>query len=64
MVSLSERDNQPSQTEAVMSKGKVLVIGSNATQIEIQGGGFGATGQYLNETVIPALAGRLGGDPS
>lgn len=39
-----------------MSKGKVLVIGSNATRIEIQGGGFGATGQYLNETVIPALA--------
>lgn len=39
-----------------MSKGKVLVIGSNATRIEIQGGGFGATGQYLNETVVPAMA--------
>ncbi|QRM55492.1 type 1 glutamine amidotransferase domain-containing protein [Sinorhizobium sp. BG8] len=39
-----------------MSKGKVLVIGSNATRIEIQGGGWGATGQYLNETVVPALA--------
>jgi len=38
-----------------MSKGKVLVIGSNATQIEVQGG-WGATGQYLNETVVPALA--------
>ncbi|HEV7257000.1 MAG TPA: type 1 glutamine amidotransferase domain-containing protein [Bosea sp. (in: a-proteobacteria)] len=39
-----------------MSKGKVLVVGSNATRIEIQGGGTGATGQYLNETVVPAMA--------
>ncbi|QRM55854.1 type 1 glutamine amidotransferase domain-containing protein [Sinorhizobium sp. BG8] len=39
-----------------MSKGKVLVVGSNATRIEIQGGGTGPTGQYLNETVVPALA--------
>ena len=39
-----------------MSKGKVLVIGSNATRIEIQGGGTGPTGQYLNETVVPAMA--------
>jgi len=39
-----------------MSKGKVLVIGSNATRIEIQGGGWAATGQYLNETVEPAMA--------
>jgi len=39
-----------------MRKGKVLVIGSNATRIEIQGGGTGPTGQYLNETVVPALA--------
>lgn len=39
-----------------MSKGKILLIGSNATRIEIQGGGFGATGQYLNETVVPAMA--------
>ena len=39
-----------------MSKGKVLVIGSNATRIEIQGGGTGPTGQYLNETVVPMLA--------
>jgi putative intracellular protease/amidase len=42
--------------EAAMTKGKVLVIGSNATRIEVQGGGWGATGQYLNETVIPAMA--------
>jgi putative intracellular protease/amidase len=39
-----------------MNKGKVLVIGSNATRIEIQGGGTGPTGQYLNETVVPAMA--------
>ena len=39
-----------------MSKGKVLVIGSNATRIEIQGGKTGPTGQYLNETVVPMLA--------
>lgn len=39
-----------------MSKGKVLFVGSNATRIETQGGGWGATGQYLNETVVPALA--------
>lgn len=39
-----------------MSNGKVLLIGSNATRIEVQGGGFGATGQYLNETVVPAMA--------
>src|SRR5262245_20288451 len=38
-----------------MSKGKVLVIGSNATQIEIRGG-VGPTGQYLNETVVPVMA--------
>ncbi|WP_262300070.1 type 1 glutamine amidotransferase domain-containing protein [Microvirga sesbaniae] len=39
-----------------MSKGKVLVMGSNATRIEIQGGGTGPTGQYLNETVVPMMA--------
>src|SRR5215510_9521382 len=39
-----------------MRKGKVLVIGSNATRIEVRGGGTGATGQYLNETVVPAMA--------
>jgi putative intracellular protease/amidase len=42
--------------EISVSKGKILVIGSNATGIEVQGGGTGATGQYLNETVVPALA--------
>jgi putative intracellular protease/amidase len=39
-----------------MTKGTVLVIGSNATRIEVQGGGWGTTGQYLNETVIPVMA--------
>ena len=39
-----------------MTKGKVLVVGSNATRIEIRGGGTGPTGQYLNETVVPAMA--------
>lgn len=39
-----------------MSKGKVVIVGSNATRIEVQGGGAGATGQYLNETVVPAMA--------
>jgi putative intracellular protease/amidase len=39
-----------------MGKGKVLVVGSNATRIEIQGGGTGPTGQYLNETVVPVMA--------
>ena len=38
-----------------MTKGKVLVIGSNATRIEVRGG-WGSTGQYLNETVVPAMA--------
>lgn len=35
-----------------MSKGKVLVVGSNATKIDVQGG-YGPTGNYLNETVVP-----------
>jgi len=39
-----------------VAKGKVLVIGSNATRIEVRGGGTGATGQYLNETVVPVQA--------
>src|SRR5215510_11821796 len=39
-----------------MTKGKVLVLGSNATRIEVQGGGTGPTGNYLNETVVPAVA--------
>jgi len=39
-----------------MTKGKVLVLGSNATRIEVQGGGRGPTGNYLNETVVPVMA--------
>lgn len=38
-----------------MSKGRILILGSNATRIEVQGG-TGPTGQYLNETVVPAMA--------
>lgn len=39
-----------------MTKVTVLVTGSNATRIELKGGGFTAIGQYLNETVVPAMA--------
>src|SRR5215467_10036168 len=39
-----------------MTKGKILELGSNATRIEVQGGGTGPTGNYLNETVVPAMA--------
>lgn len=39
-----------------MAKRKVLVIGSNATQIDVKGGEWRPTGQYLNETVVPAMA--------
>jgi putative intracellular protease/amidase len=39
-----------------MANGKVLVIGSNATRIEVQGGGTGPTGNYLNESVVPSMA--------
>src|ERR1043166_9594271 len=39
-----------------MNEGKMLVIGSNATRIEVQGGGTGPSGNYLNETVVPAMA--------
>jgi putative intracellular protease/amidase len=38
-----------------MSKGRVLVAGSNATRID-HTGGFGPTGNYLNETVVPIMA--------
>lgn len=39
-----------------MSMGKILVVGSNASRIEIRGGGTGPTGQYLNELVVPVMA--------
>ena len=39
-----------------MAKKNVLVMGSNATRIEVQGGGTGPTGNYLNETVVPVTA--------
>ena len=39
-----------------MTKATVLVLGSNATQIELKCGGTAAIGQYLNETVVPSMA--------
>lgn len=42
--------------EVQMSKGPVLVLGSNATKIELRGGGRATIGQYLNETAVPSLA--------
>jgi len=35
---------------------RVLIVGSNATRLDVQGGGDVETGQYLNETVVPAMA--------
>ena len=42
--------------EVQMNKGQVLLLGSNATQIGLRGGGTATVGQYLNETAVPALA--------
>lgn len=39
-----------------MSKGTILVIGSNATQLEAKGGGTITIGQFLNETAVPLMA--------
>lgn len=39
-----------------MTKAKLLVLGSNATRIELKDGGSAAIGQYLNETVVPSMA--------
>ena len=38
-----------------MEKKKVVILCSNATRIEVHGGS-GPTGNYLNETVVPAMA--------
>lgn len=38
-----------------MSKGTILVIGSNGTQLEAQGGGTITIGQFLNETAVPLM---------
>jgi len=38
-----------------MSKGSILVIGSNATELEAQGGGTIKIGQFLNETAVPLM---------
>jgi len=39
-----------------MSKRTILVIGSNATQLEAQGGDTIKIGQFLNETAVPLMA--------
>jgi len=39
-----------------MSKGAILVVGSNATQLEAKGGSTIAIGQFLNETAVPVMA--------
>ena len=39
-----------------MSKGTILVIGSNATQLEAKSGGTITIGQFLNETAVPLMA--------
>ena len=39
-----------------MTKGKVLVIGSNGNRLELKGGGFADVGQWLNEVVVPSMA--------
>lgn len=38
-----------------MSKGTILVIGSNGTQLEAKGGGTITIGQFLNETAVPLM---------
>lgn len=39
-----------------MNKGTILVVGSNATQLEAKTGGTITIGQFLNETAIPLMA--------
>jgi len=39
-----------------MGKGTILVVGSNATQLEAKGGGTITIGQFLNETAVPVMA--------
>jgi putative intracellular protease/amidase len=39
-----------------MSKGTVLLVGSNASQIEVAGGLQKPTGYYLNELAVPTMA--------
>ena len=39
-----------------MSKGAVLLVGSNASQIEVTGGLQKPTGYYLNELAVPTMA--------
>lgn len=34
----------------------MLVVGSNATELEMTGGGTITVGQFLNETAVPLMA--------
>ena len=38
-----------------MTKGTILVIGSNGTELEAKGGGTITIGQFLNETAVPLM---------
>lgn len=38
-----------------MSRGTILVIGSNGTELEARGGGTIKIGQFLNETAVPLM---------
>ena len=38
-----------------MSKGTILLIGSNASRIEVTGGVKCPTGYYLNELLVPTM---------
>src|SRR5262245_1545524 len=39
-----------------ITKGKVLLLGSYDTRIEVQAGGTGPTVNYINETFVPSMA--------
>jgi len=43
------------EKEIQMAKKKIVILGSSATRIDVHGGS-GPTGNYLNETVVPAMA--------
>ncbi len=51
----AQRSYSPDHRRYQMSKGTILVIGSNATELEAQGGGTIKIGQFLNETAVPLM---------
>lgn len=56
IVHLPQRLRHSARKSSAMNKPTTLILGSNATQIELRGGGSATIGQYLNETVVPTLA--------